>query len=134
MNRRSFIKSVGALAALAAVPQPVGAALRALTPDEAARFLAMARTGIIADQVFRIARPVTIDFGPLIVTRCLFYIELPDTQSAFNITKHAVDLGFAFVSNHFICNAHESRNRNEVALDWVIRLPSKKVASEVAIY
>lgn len=68
MNRRSFLKSFGALAA-AAVTSP---ALLKLATHEIDALVAAMRGGVIEDRVFLFTAPITIDFPNLIIRRCKF--------------------------------------------------------------
>lgn len=90
MNRRGFIKTVGALAALAAVPTGAAAGLRALTLDERERFLAMARTGLIENQTFVLEGPVVLDFRRhLIIRNCLFYVRTKGNDQAMLVVRRS---------------------------------------------
>ena len=90
MNRRRFIGSVLAFAALAAVPTTAKAGYRFLTTDETQRFLDMAKTGVVRDQTFLLNRPITIDFGPLTVENCHFIKQFPGNEAMVEINDPRV--------------------------------------------
>ena len=87
MNRRRFIGSVLAFAALAAVPTTAKAGYRFLTTDETQRFLDMAKSGTVRNQTFLLNRPITIDFDNLIVDNCTFIQEYQGDEAMIKITK-----------------------------------------------
>lgn len=69
-GRRMFLKSLGALAALAAVP----GTLKALAPDDAARLLAAMRSGLVEHQRFVLHEPIVLDFAENLEIRCCAFI------------------------------------------------------------
>ena len=71
MNRRTFIGSFAALAALAVTPS-----LAKLTQSDMSRLVAMMRTGIVQDQTFVLDGPIVIDASNLIINRCTFLFRV----------------------------------------------------------
>ena len=94
MNRRLFLKSISALAAIAVVHK--ADALIPLTVDETERFMKMAKSGIVENQSFLLKRPIIIDFPNLTINKCKFILDFDHysylNRSAIEVTQRAKNL------------------------------------------
>lgn len=97
MNRRGFIKSFGALAALAVTP-----ALAKLRQTDAERLIEAMRTGVVSDQTFVLTEPLTIDIPNLTITRCRFIFKgLPLNGPMVIFGEHASGGELSYCSLHY---------------------------------
>jgi hypothetical protein len=83
MNRRSFLRSFGALAAAAVA----GPTLAKLAPTDVDRLVSAMRSGLIEGQTFRFSGPITLDVDNLMVRRCTFLFECPTHMRSAIILK-----------------------------------------------
>ena len=82
MNRRGFLKSLGALAACAVA----GPALSSLVPSEQGRLVAMMRTGLVENQTFVFDGPIVLDIDNLLIRGCrLIFLNLKPNDVAITI-------------------------------------------------
>jgi hypothetical protein len=90
MNRRGFLRSLGALAAAAVA----GPALAKLAPTEVERLIAAMRTGVVRNQTFYFTEPITIQVPNLIIDHCSFVFRFskPPSQAAVTIDAHGLQI------------------------------------------
>ena len=76
MNRRSFLKSLGALSALAVA----GSTLAQIEPVANAEFLRAIRSGLVENQTFVMDGPTVVIDTPVIIRNCLFLLKRQPTD------------------------------------------------------
>ena len=84
VSRRTFLKTLGALAACA-IAEPVLGKIEYLFPSEQRRLLALMRTGIVENQTFYFDHPISIEFSNLIIRNCEFIFDYIGTIPAITI-------------------------------------------------
>lgn len=87
MNRRHFLRSVVALAAIVSIPATAKAGYGFLSGSEMQRFLDMAASGVVRDQIFLLDHPITIDFDNLIIYNCTFIKKFSDNAPMITLSK-----------------------------------------------
>jgi len=89
MNRRTFLKSFGALAACA-VTAP---ALAKLAQTDVDRLASMMQTGLVENQTFLFREPIVITFNNLTIRRCRLIFDVPyRMRAAITLAAHHVKL------------------------------------------
>ena len=83
MNRRSFIKSLAATLAAAAVASPLSLAAK---EKERQRFERLIRAGLITNETFYLTEPIVITGDNLRIEKCKFVITLNASISVFCVT------------------------------------------------
>ena len=119
MNRRLFLKSISALAAIAVVHK--ADALIPLTVDETERFMKMAKSGIVENQTFLLKRPITIDFPNLTINKCTFIIDFDiypySERSAIEVTQRG--LGNLVIKNcDFLTKNYLLEQKMQRNVEW----------------
>ena len=78
MNRRSFLKSLGAVAALAVA----GPTLAQIEPVANAEFLMAIRSGLVENKTFVMDGPTVVIDTPVTIRNCLFLLKRLPTDSS----------------------------------------------------
>ena len=108
INRRGFLKGIGALAALAVAPSIPAA----LVQSEMDRLMAKIATGVVRDEIFYLDGPVILSgVNNLRITQCKFYFPAwmnGETENGIYYTKLPTPLIEINGDSHNISIDHNS--------------------------